>query len=54
MVLFSHSKYPYKITRGDKIATVICEKIYYPELDLVEKLDDTWRGARGFGSTGLN
>jgi len=52
---FNHSKYPYNISRGDTIAAQICEKIYYPELDLVERLDDTtWRGARGFGSTGLN
>lgn len=54
VVLFSHSKYPYNISRGDKIATLICENIYYPELDLVEKLDDTWSGTRGFGSTGQN
>ena len=26
---------------GDKIATLIFERIYYPELDFVEKLDDT-------------
>jgi len=52
---FNHSKYPYNISRGDKIATLICEKIYYPELDFVEGLDDTtWRGERGYGSTGLN
>ena len=55
VLLFKHSKYLYNISHGDKIATLICEKIYYPELDLVERLDDTtWRGARGFGSTGLN
>jgi len=54
VLLFNHSKYPYNITRGDKIATLICEKIYYPELDLIERLDDTtWRGARGFVSTEL-
>jgi len=31
MLLFNHSKYLYNISRGDKIATLICEKIYYPE-----------------------
>jgi len=50
VLLFNHSKYLYNISRGDKIATLICEKIYYPELVLVERL----RGAREFGSTGLN
>jgi len=34
-LLFNHSKYPYNLPRGDKLATLICEKLYYPELDLV-------------------
>jgi len=54
VVLFNHSKCPYNISRGDKIAALICVKTYYTELDLVEELDDTWRGTRGFGSTGQN
>jgi dUTP pyrophosphatase len=54
MLLYNHSENPYHIHRGDKIAKLICEKIYFPELDLVEKLDDTWHGARGFGLTGQN
>ena len=37
--LFNHSKYLHNISRGDKIATLICEKIYYPELVLVERLN---------------
>jgi dUTP pyrophosphatase len=52
VLLFSHSDTPFVVNRGDKIAQLICEKIYYPKLELVEELDDTWRGARGFGSTG--
>jgi hypothetical protein len=28
--------------------------IYYPELNLVKTLDDTWRAAREFVSTGQN
>jgi len=51
VLLFSHSENPYIVSHGDKIAKLICEKIYYPELDLVKKLDDTWHGARGFGWT---
>jgi len=53
-LLYNHSELPYRISRGDKIAQLICEKIFSPELDLVDKLDDTWRGARIFGSTGQN
>jgi len=50
VLLFNHSKYLYNISRGDKIATLICEQIYDPELVLVERL----RGARELGTTGLN
>jgi len=46
MLLYNHSENSYNISRGDKIAKLICEKIYYPEFYLVEKLDDTWCGAR--------
>jgi len=52
VLLFNHSDTPFVINRGDRIAQLICEKIYYPELKLMEKLDDTRRGTRGFGSTG--
>jgi len=54
VLLYNHSEFPYRISRGDKIAKLICEKIFFPELDPVDKLDDTWRGARDFGSTGQN
>jgi dUTP pyrophosphatase len=52
ILLFNHSDNPFVIHRGDRIAQLICERIYYPELDLVKKLDDTWHGNRGYGSTG--
>ena len=54
LLLFNHSENPFISSRGDKITKLIYEKIYFPELDLFEKLDDTWSGARGFGSTGQN
>jgi len=30
VLLFNYSKYPYNISRGDKISTLISEKICYP------------------------
>lgn len=41
------------MNRGDRVAQLICEKIAYPELQEAEKLDETERGASGFGSTGV-
>ncbi|XP_076203923.1 deoxyuridine 5'-triphosphate nucleotidohydrolase, mitochondrial isoform X3 [Aptenodytes patagonicus] len=42
------------VKKGDRIAQLICERIYYPELEEVQALDDTERGEGGFGSTGKN
>lgn len=36
MVLFNLSDQDFKITKGDRIAQLICERIYYPEVEEVE------------------
>lgn len=54
VVLFNHSNEPFKVSPGDRIAQLICEKIIYPELQEVNSLDNTDRGDGGFGSTGKN
>lgn len=54
VVLFNHSNEPFKVSPGDRIAQLICEKIIYPELQEVNNLDNTDRGDGGFGSTGKN
>lgn len=41
-----------QIKRGRKIAQLVIFPIISPELEVVDKLDDTARGAGGFGSTG--
>ncbi|KAG1679070.1 Deoxyuridine 5'-triphosphate nucleotidohydrolase, mitochondrial [Nymphon striatum] len=40
------------LNKGDRIAQLICERIFYPEIEEVEKLDSTERGEGGFGSSG--
>ncbi|XP_054283729.1 deoxyuridine 5'-triphosphate nucleotidohydrolase-like [Macrosteles quadrilineatus] len=54
VILFNHSDEPFTIQPGDRIAQLICERIYYPELQEVEELNQTTRGSGGFGSTGKN
>lgn len=41
------------VKRGDRIAQLILEKIEYPDVLEVDEIDDTERGAGGFGSTGV-
>jgi dUTP pyrophosphatase len=53
VILYYHSDKPYHISRGDRIAQLIFQKICYPEMVEVYKLNVTDRGERGFVSTGL-
>ena len=42
------------VKTGDRIAQLIFEKIYTPcELQVVTSLDDSSRGEKGFGSSGV-
>ncbi|TCP59821.1 deoxyuridine 5'-triphosphate nucleotidohydrolase [Rhodovulum bhavnagarense] len=43
---------PYTIHHGDRIAQMIVAPVVQVAFDVVEALDDTARGAGGFGSTG--
>ncbi|XP_048024466.1 deoxyuridine 5'-triphosphate nucleotidohydrolase, mitochondrial isoform X2 [Chanodichthys erythropterus] len=54
VVLFNFNKEPFEVKKGDRIAQLICERICYPELQELQTLDETERGAGGFGSTGTN
>ncbi|XP_068131529.1 deoxyuridine 5'-triphosphate nucleotidohydrolase, mitochondrial isoform X2 [Hyperolius riggenbachi] len=54
VVLFNFGKEAFQVKKGDRIAQLICEQILYPDLEELKALDDTERGAGGFGSTGQN
>ena len=53
-MLFNHSEEDFKVSPGDRIAQLIIEKISATEIVEVSELDDTARGAGGFGSTGVS
>lgn len=52
VVLFNHGEYSYTVRPGDKIAQIVVSPCLRPPLELVDRLEDTERGNRGFGSTG--
>ncbi|TKY89241.1 hypothetical protein EX895_001772 [Sporisorium graminicola] len=52
VLLFNFGDSDFTINEGDRIAQLIIEKISTPEVQEVESLDETLRGAGGFGSTG--
>ena len=52
VALFNESDADYTIHDGDRIAQLMVLPVVQPTLEFVEELDETERGAGGFGSTG--
>lgn len=50
--LYNHSGVPYEVKRGDKISQLVIVPVIIPPLKVVDSLEETERGDRGFGSTG--
>ena len=52
VILANLGQEPFEIARGDRIAQLVPAVVLRATLDEVATLDDTTRGAGGFGSTG--
>ena len=52
VALHNHGKNPQTISHGERIAQMIITPVLTPAYQIAENLDDTGRGAGGFGSTG--
>ena len=51
--LYNSSDVPFTVNRGDRIAQLMFMPVYVANLIQAETLDETARGAGGFGSTGV-
>lgn len=55
VLLFNHSVVGFGVGVGDRVAQLIVERIFTPDVVVVEgDLDASVRGGGGFGSTGLS
>ena len=52
MILINHGPEDFVIRRGDRIAQLVIAPVVQAKWAEAESLDDTARGAGGFGSTG--
>ncbi|OAL36742.1 deoxyuridine 5'-triphosphate nucleotidohydrolase [Fonsecaea nubica] len=52
VLLFNHGEVDFQVSKGDRIAQLVLERIYTPEVVEVDNLEESVRGAGGFGSTG--
>jgi dUTP pyrophosphatase len=54
ILMFNTTEDPWTVNAGEKVAQILIQPIAAPEVEVVESLDETSRGAAGFGSTGLS
>ncbi|KAL2122857.1 hypothetical protein VTJ04DRAFT_3312 [Mycothermus thermophilus] len=54
VLLFNHGETDFVVNEGDRVAQLVLERIYTPEVVEVAELEASARGAGGFGSTGIN
>ncbi len=52
VLLINHGQEPFVVERGMRVAQMVIQRYEQIEWDVVETLDETERGAGGFGSTG--
>ena len=52
--LINHGQDVVSISYGDRIAQLLVQRVELPEIEIVDRLDTSARGAGGFGSTGVN
>lgn len=53
VIVINFGEEPFEVTHGMRIAQLVLAPVSQAKFMLVEQLDDTKRGASGFGSTGL-
>jgi dUTP pyrophosphatase len=51
-ILINHGNEPFEVKRGERIAQLVPAPVLRAAFEEVDELDDTMRGAGGFGSTG--
>ena len=53
VLLFNHGDLDFHVSKGDRIAQLLLERIESPPVVITTALTPTQRGVQGFGSTGL-
>lgn len=52
VLMFNFSDVDYEVKQGERVAQLVLERIVTPEVLEVQELEESVRGAGGFGSTG--
>ena len=54
VILANFGDKEFSVSKGDKVAQLVFAPVVQPEIEETDTIDDTDRGAGGFGSTGIN
>ena len=52
VILFNSSDVDFQVKKGDRVAQVVIAPVTQPVIEEAQEIDETDRGAGGFGSTG--
>ena len=52
IAMFNTTDQDYEIKKGDRIAQVVLQKVFFPETEIVEELPESIRGDQKYGSSG--
>lgn len=52
VLLINHGREPFTVNRGDRFAQMVLARVTQGAFEVVSELDETARGAGGYGSTG--
>lgn len=52
VILFNSSDVDFQVKKGDRVAQVVISPVTQPVIEEAQEIDETDRGAGGFGSTG--
>ena len=53
VIMINHGRHSFKVEQGMKIAQLVVQPVYHTTVVEVNELNDSHRGEKGFGSTGL-
>ncbi len=53
VILVNLGNEPFAVSKGDRIAQMVVQRVETARIEVVDELDETARGEGGFGSTGL-
>ena len=54
VILANFGDKDFSVSKGDKVAQLVFAPVVQPEVEETDTIDETDRGAGGFGSTGIN